>query len=122
MLVIHRIIDIQGDTVLLQGDANNAVDNPISISAIKGKMALAIPLLGGLIRFIKSAPITLFIIVLAFFLIEESWKKQKRSEQSRVEEIQDEIQRLRQELESDSNATTESSLESPPTPEDKTKH
>lgn len=111
MLVIHRIIDIQGDTVLLQGDANNAVDDPISISDIKGKLAYAIPLIGGFFLFLKNTPIALILFILAFFLIENLWKKQKASDKNELQEIQDEIQMLRKELETKAQADNQKLIE-----------
>ncbi len=49
---IHRIIEINGDTITTKGDANNVSDTPINFSDVIGKLftikdkPLRIPLLG----------------------------------------------------------------------------
>ena len=37
-LVVHRIIEIDGEKIITQGDANNVPDEPIESSVIKGKV------------------------------------------------------------------------------------
>jgi signal peptidase len=37
-MVIHRIVGIDGDTIVTQGDANNTTDTPFDRSCIVGKM------------------------------------------------------------------------------------
>lgn len=112
MLVIHRIISIQGDTVILQGDANNAPDVPVPMSAIKGKLVLAIPKIGKLIRTVKSTP-SILIILIAFLLIEQTWREQKRTEQENLQELKQQIQRLREGLDKESSRQSDSQEEVP---------
>lgn len=35
--VMHRVIDVEGDTITTQGDANNAADTPITRDKVCGK-------------------------------------------------------------------------------------
>ena len=61
-LVVHRIIEINGDMVITQGDANNVADSPIKISDIKGKVVMHIPFVGCIVSAIKS-PVGIFCIL-----------------------------------------------------------
>lgn len=97
-LVVHRIVSIDGDTYILQGDANNAPDEPITKDMIKGKMVLAIPSIGCIIRAIKSSPSTILIIIFAIYLAEYLWNKHKQIEQEKIESIKVEIALHKQEL------------------------
>ena len=37
-LVVHRILHIEGDTVITKGDANNVADEPVTLEQIKGRV------------------------------------------------------------------------------------
>lgn len=97
-LVIHRIVDINGEVYILQGDSNNAPDEPITKDMIKGKMVLAIPNIGAFVRAVKGSAGTIILIFLAFYLAEYLWNKQKRIEQEKVATIKAEIELLRQDV------------------------
>ena len=45
-LVVHRILSLDGSTVITQGDANNAPDAPFDVSCIKGRVVGRIPAIG----------------------------------------------------------------------------
>ena len=59
-LVIHRIIEIDGDTVTTKGDANNTADEPINKSQIKGVLVYDIAGLGAVVNILKQ-PVSVFI-------------------------------------------------------------
>ena len=63
--MLHRIINIDGDTVTTKGDANNVADAPIQKSQIKGVLVYDIPRLGAVVHIIRK-PIFLFIITRTF--------------------------------------------------------
>ena len=48
--VVHRIIAIDGDQFITQGDANKTPDDPILLSNIKGKVVVVIPFIGHIIN------------------------------------------------------------------------
>ncbi len=98
-LVIHRIIRIEGDSFIAQGDANNAADSPVPLIYIKGKLAMAIPFAGAVTKLIKSLPGTLVLIAAAVLLLEASWRKEKSKDTEKQEAIKAEIRRLQAELE-----------------------
>lgn len=98
-LVIHRIIEIDGDTVTTKGDANNVADKPINKSQIKGVLVYDIAGLGAVINILKQ-PVSVFIILAAAFLLTEfSYRKEKDTD---TEEL-DEIKKMIEELKKDKN-------------------
>lgn len=94
--VVHRIIEMDGATVVTKGDANNTADDPIDISRIKGKVVLTIPLVGYLINLIKTPIATVVILAAAIWLLERSFHKEKEKDADQLEEIKREIEKLKQ--------------------------
>lgn len=97
-LVIHRVVDIQDETVTLKGDANNVADDPISEIYLKGRLVLALPHVGGLMRIVKSLPGTIVLLGAAVLLLERSWRKEKNKDAETLDAIKAEIRALQQEL------------------------
>lgn len=95
-LVVHRIISIDGDAVITQGDANNAPDDPINLSAIKGKVLLRIPYVGRVVNLIKTPIGTISIVAIAILLIEIPRRTEKKKDDEEKQKIIDEINRLRE--------------------------
>ena len=95
--VVHRIIDIDEDRIITQGDANNVSDEPIDKSCIKGKVLFSIPYFGYVVSFLKSTPGTLIVLVLAFFLFEYSFIREKKEQRKKITEIRNEIETLQKE-------------------------
>lgn len=96
--VVHRIISIEGDEVITRGDANPSADDPISIKSIKGVVVCAIPFVGYLVNLIKTPIGTLILLGLAILLLEASFKKDKKQDESELDSLQKEIERLKNEL------------------------
>ena len=94
-LVIHRIILMDGDEVVTMGDANNVEDEPIALSAIKGKAVASIPYAGIAVRFLKSPVGFLLILVAALALFELPYLRQRRKETEEQEKIKEEIRKLK---------------------------
>lgn len=97
MAVTHRIISISKNEVITRGDANNIEDAPITHAQIKGKVVLAIPLLGYAVNIIKTPLGTLCIIALAVFILERSFRVEKAKDTEALENIKAEIEKLKQE-------------------------
>ena len=98
-LVIHRIIEIDGDTVTTKGDANNVADKPIHKNQIKGVLVFDIARLGAVVNILKQ-PVSVFIILAAALLLMElSYRKEK---DNNAEEL-DEIKKMIEELKKDKN-------------------
>lgn len=96
-LIVHRIVDMNGDKVITKGDANNVNDEAIRMSDIKGKVVLTIPYLGEITTLIKSPIATVLIILAAILLIETSYKDVRKSDNEELERIREEIRKLKEE-------------------------
>lgn len=95
MAVTHRIVSMEGDKVVTRGDANNADDAPISREQLKGKVVLAVPLLGYLVNAIKTPLGTFAILALAVLLLELSFCADKARDKRRIDAIRAEIEELK---------------------------
>lgn len=93
--VVHRIIAIEGEDIITQGDANNAPDAPIKLSNIKGVVAASVPYVGYLVNLIKTPIGTIILLGLAVLLLEGSFKKDKKKEQTELDAIREEIEKLK---------------------------
>lgn len=100
ILVVHRIIEMDGQTVTTQGDANQAADEAIDVSVIKGKVIAIVPALGSLARVLKTPTATIVLLVGAVLLLELSFRKEKQKNSDDLELIKEEIRRLKEEQES----------------------
>lgn len=98
-LVVHRVVSIDGDMVVTKGDANNIEDSSFDKSAIKGVVVGCVPKLGIVVNAIKTPSGTVVVLLCAFMMIELSFRKQKKSDDKRIEEIKAEIRRLKEEKE-----------------------
>ena len=98
-LIVHRIIALSGDKVVTQGDANNAADEPFSKTQIKGKVIGWIPVLGSVAALLKTPIAVIVILILAFVLIEGSFRAQRDADDQELEAIKEEIRRLKEEKE-----------------------
>ena len=96
-LVVHRIVNIDGETVITQGDANLAADEPMDISAIKGQVIAIIPFFGNVVRVLKTPTATIVLLAAAVFLMERSFRKEKQKHSDDLEQIKEEIRRLKEE-------------------------
>ena len=98
-LVVHRVVSMDGDMVVTKGDANNIEDSSFDKSAIKGVVVGSIPGLGIIVNSIKTPTGTVVVLLCAFLLIELSFRKQKESDDKRIEDIKAEIRMLKEEKE-----------------------
>ncbi len=98
-MVVHRIIERDGDTVITKGDANNTSDEPISVDAIRGKVIFTIPYAGVVVKALRSPAGIIIILLTAILLTEGSFRRKKESDENRIEEIKKEIRALRSEQE-----------------------
>ena len=96
--VTHRIVSINGDEIITKGDANDSEDKPITQKHIKGKVVMAIPLVGYLVNAIKTPLGTMCIIALAIFLLERSFHKDNENDGKELDKIRQEIEALKEQL------------------------
>ncbi len=95
ILVIHRVIELGEGELTTQGDANDEPDAPVPLPDVKGKMAFHIPLIGSVIRFLKTLPGILLVCLLAGWLMHLSWRKEKDDSDRELDAIKEEIRRLK---------------------------
>ena len=77
-LVTHRIVKVEDNNVITQGDSNSSPDlEPVSKSNIKGKVMLTIPYIGYYLKFINDNQY-LVIIMLTIISIDILINSKKR--------------------------------------------
>jgi len=97
ILVVHRIIDVDGDVITTKGDANSVADQPIDRSVIKGKVMFAVPYVGTLVNILKTPFGVIFIIAAAILLLELPRRYEKKKDDEEKQRIIEEIRRLKDE-------------------------
>lgn len=94
-LVIHRIVEIDGDTVITKGDANNTADEPINKSQIKGVLVYDIAGIGAVVHILKQPACVVVILAAALLLTELSYRKEKDKDTEELDEIKKMIEELK---------------------------
>ncbi len=71
---VHRLIEIDGESFVTQGDANNVADDPVSFSEIEGKVVATWKSVGGAVQFFQSVYgiIVLIAIIAAVFCFKKA--------------------------------------------------
>ncbi len=101
-MIVHKIIEKNGDTLTTKGDANNTADEPISTEAVKGKVVFSVPYAGAIVKALRSPVGAIVIILAAVLLTEGSFRRKKESDEIKIEKIKEEIRRLKAEQENKS--------------------
>ena len=99
VVVVHRIVGYEGELIVTKGDANNVEDSPISEERIIGEVIFVIPGIGNIVTMIKSPIGMVSILTVSFLLLEMSYRKEKEQGQQSIDEIKEEIRRLKEEQE-----------------------
>jgi signal peptidase I len=100
ILVVHRIVAVDSETVTTRGDANNVDDGAIELSQIKGKVIAHIPYVGTIVRLLKTPVATLMLIIAAVLSVALPYRKEKKKKDEALERIKEEIRKLKEEQES----------------------
>lgn len=103
ILVVHRVISIDGDNITTKGDANNTADEPITRDAVKGKVIKVLPGAGKAFDILRSPLAAVIVFGAAILLMELSFKKEKKEADDDLEPIKEEIRRLLAEKEAAKN-------------------
>ena len=93
-LVVHRVVSVDAETVITQGDANNVADDPISKSSVKGTVVAVVPQVGGLVSFIKTPIGTILFVALAVLLVELPYRKEKQKDDEEIQQLIEKLKRL----------------------------
>lgn len=100
LIVVHRIVSIDGEEIITAGDNNDgSTDDPIRESDIYGEVVDIIPILGLILKIVKSPIGVTIIIGTAIFLLVLSYRHEKEESNKSLDSIKDEIAKLKQELE-----------------------
>ncbi len=99
ILVVHRIISMDGTTMVTKGDANNADDGEMEVSIIKGAVVGRVKNAGAFVRLLKSPLVSLGLLAGAVLLMERSYRKEKQQGDEQIDKIKEEIRRLKAEQE-----------------------
>lgn len=97
--VVHRIIALDAENVITQGDANNTADEPFCVQLIKGKVVTAVPFVGHLIWVLKTPLGTASLVIAALLLMELSFRSERKAKAAQQEKLKAEIRQLMLELE-----------------------
>lgn len=83
--ITHRIIKMEGDVIITQGDANNTPDNPIDKSVVLGKVVKIIPKLGIWKKVITTPKVLISIVAtIILFSFAFSYKKESDKEKEKI--------------------------------------
>ena len=94
ILVVHRVISIDGDNITTKGDANNTADEPITRDVVKGKVIKVLPGAGKAFDILRSPLAAVIVFGAAILLMELSFKKEKKEADDDLEPIKAEIRCL----------------------------
>jgi signal peptidase len=95
-LIIHRVISKNGDLIVTQGDANQVADVPITMADVKGKMIGSIPAVGMAVKCLKSPLVMIGLLLIAFYMMEHSFRLDREQDEEEMQELRDEIAYLKQ--------------------------
>jgi len=96
--IVHRIVEINSETVITRGDANNTDDEPFPVSEIKGKVIAIVPLVGYVAWALKSPVAAIILLGAAVLLMEWSFRVGKSQKEDEKEKLKAEIRALMEEL------------------------
>ena len=95
-LVVHRVIQIEGNEVTMQGDANNAADEPFSKDKVLGTVKFRIAGAGRWVTALRKPWVMLLLIAMVFALEEYFFQKQQEKEDEELVALQEEIRKLKE--------------------------
>ena len=99
ILVVHKVVKVDGDQITTRGTANDTDDAPISIKDVKGRVVFSVGGIGKIIDFIRTPVVMIAILILAVYLLLRSYRSEnneKGEKDQRIEEIRKEIMRIKE--------------------------
>lgn len=98
-LVVHRVVNIDGEQITTRGDANDSDDAAIGVDVIKGEVVGVLSGMGGVIRLLKTPWAFLALLAAAVVGLELSFRKERQKGDEDLDKIKEEIRRLKAEQE-----------------------
>lgn len=105
--ILHRIVELDENSAVTKGDANNVADEPISRTAIIGKMVAKWNGGAKIVGAIQSPPGIISILTVAVLLLFLSYQKEREEGNKELEAIRAEIELLKKQKESTSHGENE---------------
>ena len=96
-LIAHRVVEMQDEYLITQGDANNVADAPIDWEQVKGRMIGRVPAIGNVVGIIRQPVVCIFLLVVAIYMFEKSFRMEKEEKNEELEALRREIERLKEE-------------------------
>ena len=106
-LIVHRIMELDGDMVVTKGDANNANDKPFERNQIKGIVVMRIPRIGKILQLLKTPLGALAALAAVICLTEVSYRGQQQEDEEELDAIREEIRKLKEEKDRGRNLAKE---------------
>lgn len=96
-LIVHRIIELEDEYIITQGDANNAPDPPVSRAQVRAVVAGKFPGLGRVAQVIQTPAGSMAAVFIPILLMEISLLQDRRTAKRTKREIMMDIQFMREE-------------------------
>ena len=88
ILVVHKVVKVDGDQITTRGTANDTDDAPISIKDVKGRVAFSLGGVGKVINVLKTPFVLIAIFILAVYLLLKSYANEKNNKDEKDEKIE----------------------------------
>lgn len=95
ILIVHKIISIEGEYVVTQGIANDTADEKVSISDLKGEVIKVYEGRGEMINFLQSPFGGLLIISITLLLLVLVIESEKKETQKEIDKLKEKIKILK---------------------------
>ena len=96
-LIAHRVVEMQDEYLITQGDANNVADAPIDWEQVKGRMIGRVPAIGNVLGIIRQPVVCILLLVVAIYMFEKSFRMEKEEKNEELEALRREIEKLKEE-------------------------
>lgn len=97
-LIVHRIVAIDGETITTKGDNVETNDTPIKYDQVKGEVVKSFSKLGYVAKLFSSTVSKLCLLAAAVILLVLSYRKEKETEDQKIEALKEEIRKLKENL------------------------
>ena len=87
-IITHRIIDINNETIMVKGDANNTMDSPITKDQVIGKVVKVYPKL-GVWKKVFADPKNLILMFITLLLFDAALSYENKDKKDKVEKSKD---------------------------------
>ena len=87
-VITHRIIDINNETIMVKGDANNTMDSPITKEQVIGKVVKVYPKL-GVWKKVFADPKNLILMFITLLLFDAALSYENKDKKNKDEKIKE---------------------------------